>query len=441
MTIEIKGTKNYSATIIKVPALRKVENSDRLYIAEALGIRVIVDSGWLEREGELAVLFPAEAQLSHLYVQRNNLFRHNELNDDVAQSGYIEDNRRVRALKLRGSISYGLLLPLASLDHLRAGVGPLREGDVFDTLAGEEVCRKYVIETKEPQPTRGERQVKKAFKRVDETFLPEHFETGQWEREKGNVAADANLIVTQKLHGTSVRLANTVVKRQLTKRERFAKKFLGAKIKDHEYDLVAGSRKVIKDPNNPEQAHFYGEDVWTESLADFGDNIPKNHVIYGELVGYTVGGRAIQAGHTYECDRDGIYIGERTQLYVYRVAIITEDADLVDLSWTQVKAFCQRHSLKNVPELAQVKKMNFYVEDFTECEFYDVHAKDLATGGLGYNERPVMISEGGTGVDEGIAIRVEGGMVPEFYKFKNPSHYLYESGQLDTGAADLESQG
>ena len=40
-----------------------------------------------------------------------------------------------------------------------------------------------------------------------------------------------------------------------------------------------------------------------------------------------------------------------------------------------------------------------------------------------------------------MVIRDETGMVPVFYKFKNPSHFLYETAQLDTGEADMESQG
>ena len=35
------------------------------------------------------------------------------------------------------------------------------------------------------------------------------------------------------------------------------------KINKYVYDYVFGSRKVIKDPNNPDQNHFYGEDVYT----------------------------------------------------------------------------------------------------------------------------------------------------------------------------------
>lgn len=442
MSISISGTRNYSATVIKVPKVRKAENSDRLYIIDALGMTAIVDESWVAREGELALIFPAEVQLSLPFAAYNNLHRHPALNLDPSVAGYLEDSRRVKALKLRGNISNGLVLPLDSLGPVmdKADVywsrGVFEEGQVFDTFAGEEICRKYVIETKAAGLTRGESQQKKAFRRVDTTYLPEHYETGQWLREEQTVPDHVEVIVTQKLHGTSVRLANTVVKRQLTWLEKIAQK-LGVAVKDHDYDLVAGSRKAIKDPNNEGQAHYYGKDIWTEALGVYGDRIPKNHIVYGELVGYTSDGVPIQKGHTYD-----LAVGEY-ELYVYRVAVITEDAELIDLSWNQVKAFCQRHGLKNVPELLRCKKGLLYIPAFEEVDFWAKHQQNLADGNehVSYNETPVKLSAGGTGADEGIAIREESGMVPNLYKFKNKSHYEYETKQLDTGEADLESQG
>lgn len=444
MSIETKGQRNYSAIVIRVPAVRKAENSDRLYVIDALGMTAIVDESWIARQGELALLFPAEVQLSLPFARANNLHRHPALNEDPSVTGYLEDSRRVKALKLRGNISNGLVLPLSSLVGLPyAGPRPeaaLSEGDVFDTFRQTEICRKYVIETKTPGLTRGEQQVKKAFKRVDETFLPMHFDTSHWDREEHRIGNGETVIVTQKLHGTSVRLANTVVKRQLTWLEKLAQK-LGVAVKDHDYDLVAGSRKVIKDPNNPNQKHHYGSDVWSNALGDFGQKIPKNHIVYGELVGFTPDGGPIQKGHTYECDPNGFMIGEKTQLYVYRVAVVTEDGDLIDLSWNQVKAFCVRHGLKNTPELLRTKKGLLYLPDLEELNFWEEHQADLMDDRPSYNETPVKLSPGGTGKDEGVVIRVETGMVPEFFKFKNKSHYLYESDMLDSGEVDLESQG
>lgn len=441
MTIEIKGTRNYSATVIRVPKVRKAENSDNLYIVDKLGITAIVDSSWVDREGELALLFPCEVQLSHEFAAANGLYRQSlELNTNREDSGYLEANRRVRALKLRGNISNGLVLPAHSLYHIDkdGSYNDLREGDVFDTYGGVEICRKYVVPTSVPAHNKAESQKRKAFKRVDTTYLPEHYDTGQWLREEASVSPDEELIITQKLHGASVRLANTVVKRQLTKRERFARKFLGAKIADHDYDLVAGSRKAIKDPNNPAQDHFYGEDIWTVALREYGDSIPKNHIIYGELVGYVPGtSNPIHKGHTYDLS-EGNY-----ELYVYRVAVITEDADLIDMTWDQVRYFCERHGLKHVPELDRMPKAALVLEEYYERDFWEVQqdSKQMFDYLTPYTDEPVRLSEGGTGKDEGIAIRIDRGAAPALFKFKNPSHYLYETAQLDSGEADLESEG
>ena len=188
MTIEIKGTRNYSATVIRVPKVRKAENSDRLYIIDVKGITAIVGDSWIAREGELALLFPAEVQLEPGYMKANNLYRDKELNDDQTQAGYIDTNRRVRAMKLRGNISNGLVMPISSIWF--ASTAELSEGDVFDTIDGYAICRKYVVPVKATSAqNRAGSKIKKAFKRVDNTFLPEHFETGQWLREEGHVQA------------------------------------------------------------------------------------------------------------------------------------------------------------------------------------------------------------------------------------------------------------
>ncbi len=436
MTISISGSRNYSATVIRVPKVRKAENSDRLYVIDVMGMTAIVGDSWVGREGELAVVFPAEVQLSHEYMHGNNLYRDKELNQNKSEAGYIETDRRVRAMKLRGNISNGLVMPLTSLvDGLR--VAPeVSEGDVFDTVEGIELCRKYVVPVKASSAqNRADSKIKKAFKRVDNTFLPAHFETGQWLREQHHVQPHEEVIITQKLHGTSCRIANTIVKRELKWHERLAQK-LGIKVAEHGYDLVGGSRKVIKDPNNPNQKHHYKFDIWSDALKMYGDRLPKNIVVYGELVGFVPGGGPIQQGHTYDEVPDDYH------LYVYRVAIITEDGGLYDLSWDAVRDFCQRHGFDHVPELDRMPKTVFDVMDFNEVNFYEVDQEHRAVKGEQlYTDQPVPLSEGGTGADEGIAIRVERGLTPEIYKYKNKSFYLFESQELDTGEADLESHG
>lgn len=433
MKLEIKSSENYAAQIIRVPEPFKLPNSDRLFGITAFGVTAIVDASWLEREGELAVFFPTEVQLSEGFAHHANLYRHTDLNRNPTEAGYLEDNRRVRALKLRGNVSRGLILPLSTIaEYTKTDWYSYAEGDQFDTINGLEISRKYVI--KEPQVfDRQGKKIKQAFKRVDSTLLPEHIETDQWLRNEQVVSDDEILIVTQKLHGTSARFANTVVRRQLKWWERALVK-MGVKVADTEYDTVAGSRKSIKDPHNPAQKHFYGEggDVWTDYLARIESSIPKGYVIYGEIVGWTDNGSPIQKGHTY-----GEPEGERT-LYVYRVATVNPDGEIHDLSWDQVRQFAAQRGLKTVPELWRGFKRDFNLDVFVEQDF---NANYWGGGNKpGYPDEPVPLSKGGTGKDEGIAIRVEnGGAIPLLFKYKNDSHYLYETAQLDAGEIDLES--
>ena len=426
MTLEIKSSENYAAQIVRVGEVFKLPNSDRLYGVNVFGNVAVVDESWTEREGELAVFFPVESQLSEEFVRMNNLFRHSDLNHNPTETGYLEDNRRVRALKLRGNVSKGLLLLLGSLYYLDSGtLRELKEGDRFDTIDGVEISRKYVI--KEPQVfDRQGKKIKQAFKRVDSTLLPEHIETDQWLRNEHVVDEWATLIVTQKLHGTSARFANTIVRRELKWWERALVK-LGVAISDTEYDTVAGSRRSIKDPHNPAQQHFYGDggDIWTDYLAKIESAIPKGYVVYGEIVGWTPNGGPIQKGHTY-----GEPEGEN-KLYVYRVATVNPDGEISDLSWDQVRGFCAARGLATVPELWRGFKKDFDLELFIEKDFYAEYPDAPDT--------PVPLSKGGTGKDEGVAIRVDGGAIPQLFKCKNDSHYLYETAQLDAGELDLES--
>lgn len=431
MTATIEHDVNYAALVIEVPEPKKLPNSDRLYGIGVAGIEVVVDSSWLEREGQMAVLFPAEAQLSHELVSYSNLYRHAELNNDPEQVGYLGDNRRIRPLKLRGNMSKGLILPLENIAAVTGGFhSDFEIGQSFDTFNGVEICRKYVLPAKGIPMSKEQAKLAKAFKRVDEKVFPMHIDTEMYLRNEGHVDDNDIVIVTQKLHGTSIRFGNVPVKVQHTFWERVAKK-LGIRVREHEYDLIAGSRKVIKDPKSKTQNHFYNEDLWSEAAQWYGRDLPKGFMVFGELVGFTPGGEPIQKGYTYE-ELPGI-----RELYVYRVAIVNEDGILRDLSWDQVKNFTYAYGLKHTPELWRGPKAALVLENFAEKDFYDEWDKGF---GLTYTERPVKLSTGGTGKDEGIVLRVDrGGDVPYLLKYKNDSFYLHEADELDTGETGIEA--
>lgn len=426
MKLEAPENPNYTATIVRVRNTVPLEGLDNLVAVPIFGYQALVSKVDVSELGGLSVLFTAESQLSLEYASYNNLHRHGDLNRDESAKGYLEDNRRVKAIKLRGHQSNALLMPLESLAFTGAPLDELQEGDTFDQLNGHPIVKKYLL--REPGTNRKvDKNAVKKFRRVDEKFLPEHYDTENYWRNAHAIPADAPVVVTQKLHGTSIRIGHTIVKRKLTWLERLAQR-LGVKVATTEYDHVYGSRKVIKDPNNPDQNHFYGQDLWTDFGRTLDDLIPQNFIVYGELIGWTPDGSPLQKNYTYDVPQG------QAELYIYRVAVVTEGGLLVDLHWDQVKHFAADRGLKTVPELWRGRHEEFIAEEWIDLRFY----QDLS----GYHSEPdipVPLSSQKT-VDEGVAIRTDVGRAPYILKAKSPIFLNHESKMLDEGAEDLEAE-
>ena len=405
---ELKGNAEYAAQVIEVKTLNTYEGLDNLRGVPLNGMTALVPKD--TPLGTLMLAIPAGAQLSEPFARAHNLMRD--------QGGYIEDNRRVRAIRLRGIPSNILTVPAPE------GVAP---GTLLDTLDGETICWKYEppvkANTSQKSPQEG------VWKRVDTKFLPEHIDTSNWYRNEGIVPADSIFTITQKLHGTSVRLANTIVKRKLSWFERFAQRF-GVTVAETEYDFVCGSRRVIKDPNNPNQNHFYAEDIYTREGMKFKDAVPRGFVVYGELIGWVGQGSPIQANFTYALP-DG-----QCELFVYRVATVTPDGILSELTWPAVRRFCADHGLKHVPEFFTTT-----VKGAVELSVDDIRdslglkfSVDPPAGLDRWKDAPVQLSANSP-CDEGVVIRVDTdrSSLPEFYKAKSAQFLEHESSMLDIG--------
>src|SRR5690606_27531625 len=107
-------------------------------------------------------------------------------------------------------------------------------GTLFDTVDGKPICWKYEVPVK--GPSNSQKTQAKVWKPADEKYLPEHVDTSSWYRNKDTLPEKAIYTVTQKLHGTSLRLATTIVKRKLRWFEKVLKKF-GVNIAETEYDF------------------------------------------------------------------------------------------------------------------------------------------------------------------------------------------------------------
>jgi len=100
-------SKNYTAQIVKLSNPFTLPGLDRLRGVSVLGNTCIIPKDYdLEA---LYIFFPAECVLSKDYLSRNNLYRDANKNADLTTKGYFEDNSRVKALKLKGNISTGVV--------------------------------------------------------------------------------------------------------------------------------------------------------------------------------------------------------------------------------------------------------------------------------------------------------------------------------------------
>lgn len=419
--------ENYSAQIVRVTKFNQLENCDNVLGVPMFGYQAIVSKK--TKEGELMVLFTAETKLSKDYCYHNNLYRKSEMNRDKEVSGYLEEKGRVKALKFRGHNSSALLMPLSSLSYLNINIDKLKEGDIFDSINGVMICEKYIIkQNKEKKLQNNLRGKNKIFNRVEAKLFPEHIDTVNYYRNEHKIGDDEIIIATTKLHGTSGRVGNILVKRKLGLFERILKK-LGFKIQDTEYDYIAGSRRTIKDPkSNREFNNYYTNDIWNENLKKLGNVIPKNYILYGEIVGYD-GVSEIQKNYTYDLTSGNF------EFYVYRILVNNPDGFNVDLSWAQVKEFCKDNGLKYCSEIFVGKHSEFkkIYPEFIDKKHYDLwlENKNLMT------EEPIKCSNDSP-CDEGICVRVER-MTPYITKIKYPLFMKHETGLLDEGIIDLET--
>lgn len=445
MKLRVEET-NYAATIVKIHSLVELEGADKLNGFPIFGMQALVSKD--HQVGEFGILFPTECQLSGEYVKVNNLYRDQNLNADPTQKGYFEDKRRVKAVKfLKGThISNAFFMPLSSLDYLGIDTNELKEGDTFTHIDGVEICRKYVVkQTKKNEARNKTRGRTKKFLRIDNKLFPEHWDTMQYFRNVHQYADNDYVVATQKLHGTSARFTHQKVKKlsrieklvnkvdsyfysRLAKNKRLANlydKIFSWKIPfpvRYEFDRLAGSRQVIKDRKSSQEFnHYYENDLWNEWLEKIQHLIPKNWVLYGEIVGWVNDNKEIQTNYSY-----GIEPG-KSELYIYRMTVVNEDGFVLDLSWDQIKGFCVTHGLKHVPVIWEGYHKDLKIDELMDTRYFPVYPQALPLG----NNMKI--------VDEGVCIRKEG-FVPYVTKAKSPIFIEHETKRLDKGEVDIETE-
>ena len=379
----------YCGYVVKIEHLRPHTNADRLQIATVFGNDVVV--GLDVQIGQMMIYFPTDGQLSPEYCAFNDLVRRKDENGNPA-GGYLDpDKRNIKAIRLRGEKSDGMLMPLTSVANWTS-ISDLKVGDQITTLGGVEICRKYI-----PRRISGGVFVGGGHKKAKANFAPtfyEHVDTAQLAYSLGQFKTGDIVELTLKMHGTSGRTGYLPINKQM--KRTILDKILRRPGKQYkEYDYVTGTRRVVLDSKH--DGGFYEDNNFRIAMAaKFDGKLRKGEVVYYEIVGFVNANTPIMASvknskikdkefikqygeetvFSYGCDREGSYewrnlddsgdvesgtmtlaearmyglaVAPKCEVYVYRMTQVNEDGDVVELSPDQMRMRCEQMGVKTVP--------------------------------------------------------------------------------------------
>lgn len=451
------------AYITRIKNLRKAENSDRLQIGECFGNSVIVNMDY--KDNQLGVYFPIDLQLSERFCAVNDLVRRKDENGKDC-GGYMDPAKRnVKAIRLRGNKSDGLFLPLTSLADF-TDINELHEGDRFDVLNGEEICRKYIPALKSGRIyPHGAGASHKAKENLFPTFK-QHIETEQLAYNLDKFKPGDIVQITEKLHGTSGR---TGYLPGIKYKQSWLDKLLKRKGKQYtEYDYVTGTRRVVLD-GSKERKNFYESDDWRFAMADkFRGKLNKGETAYYEIVGFQgTNGASIMAevanskvsdkeftkryGETtvfkYGCNQSGGFawdlqdtsgdIPPCCEIYVYRMTMANDDGDTVEYSPEQIAYRCEQMGINVVPQFGVFtipETPTWITEDHGEVISAGEFALRMAE--LRYNGSSTLDA---SHIREGVVLRRLNSHKFDVYKHKNFYFKVLEGIAKDEASApDIE---
>lgn len=432
MKLEVKNNVNYSAQIVEIKNLISLENCDNIQGTMILGNHIIISND--VREGDVGVFFPVESKLSDDYLKFNNLYRDKTLNEDQDKQGFFELNGRVRCVKLRGSKSEGLFMPLESLSYCLSIYIPdlfiEKLGESFDHINDIKICEKYVI-PKRQQSQRSKQGKKPKISKIVPDQFHFHLDTEQLGRNLDRFTLDTPIQVSVKVHGTSAISSNILCKKKLNL---FHKLLLKSRIKLETtyYDNIYSSRKVIKNDDINKTQHFYSEDIWQKGNDFLKEYLDKGMTIYYEIVGYLSDNSYIQKGYDYGCDPG------KFDIYIYRITYTNTDGKIYEFSSEQLQIWCKERGLKSVIELWRGTIQNLF--DIYGCQLTSENWKDNIVEYLRdifEIEKDCYLCKNKVSF-EGIVLRKLDTLGFEAYKLKSFNFLKRETDLLDKNETNVE---
>ena len=375
-----------------------------LAVGTCLNETVIVSKS--TEDNTLGIYFSCDLQLSSKFAESNDLIRRKDAVTGKPLGGMFDPNRKVRAQTFRGIKSYGFWAPLSYLTKCGVDITKLKEGDYVDSIGDIEICCKYespeqrkakIRERKKLTPLQ---KVKAYFFKKEKpiTLFPEHKDTAHITRNMHRLRVGDDIVITEKMEGTSQRVAWNYQLRPRTLFERFMSYFVN--VDNREMRKYNGTRRVTL--TDTSQGGYFSESWRAEVASKVFPYIKPHTEIYFEVVGYE-GQRSIAPKQDIK-DKAlkekygpkmvysyGLPEGEY-DIYVYRIAYVLESGEEVDWPWKNIKAFCNSHHLKHAPEIAR------FVYDGDEAKFIEM-IKEVSDGPSVVDPRHIR---------EGVCVRADG---------------------------------
>lgn len=466
-----EDSQNYAAQIIKLPAKQEVIRLDNLVKITFQGNDCLVSKN--SNPDIKYIFFPAETQLAGHILHDNNLYRDSTLNNTSTVKGFFEPSGRCKSIKFKGIISTGFVIPLEecllSLGK-KIDISSLEIGDEFTDINDINICKKYRIQHIHASTPNTESKFNKKLKRFDR-LVPNQFRfhdsTAHLAKNLHQFNPDDIIVITDKWHGSSGVFSNVLIKKELTWLEKILKK-LGFDILTTRYDRLYSSRTVIKNQyiNKDQNGGYYGEDIWAVVNKQLEDKIEIGITLYGEIVGFTPSGKAIQKGYDYGCKNDitnwreddtcdcnaatkcpygktGSALRCTKQEYpqhkflVYRITYTKPDGNVIEFSWSQIKNYCQKYQLEHVKELYFGKPM--MIKDNSKISVEQWRDDLFNILQVSYLEKDCKYCVNKVPA-EGIVVRIDGQDKFSAYKLKSKRFLEFETKELDKGEISIEDE-
>lgn len=352
----------YNGIIVKVKKVKKHPNADRLQLCECFNNQVVVDMS--VKEGDLSLYFPADGRLSLEFMKANNLIRN--IIDGKNIGGMFDENGKVRTQKFLKEKSDGFCCPVTHLFYTGVDVSTLKEGSVINDVNGHHVCEKFTNVKKLNSQT--QKKIKEP--KIKFPDFHEHIDTEQLAYKLNELKCGDELIITEKLHGTSGRSSYTIMEQQTWWGQLINSLFKRTVVNPKtSYKYVCGTRRVTIADMEGYKGGFDKEDKNYRAPAHalFIGKLHEGETVYYEIVGWSTTKKPIMASADNKKLKDKEFVkkyGKETifsyglepgtsDVYVYRISYTDSLGNEKDLSYDAFKFRCKELGVKPVPFLCR----------------------------------------------------------------------------------------